>query len=591
MSKPTQHLWFFGRFSSWHAYCMGTCMLILLGHAVLAQKKTIQKSKPDFGVVFNEDGDFAFLSPDPLVAEKLLQLNVASHAALGVKTYTFSIGAGSDVLYYNTKVASPYGWRQTKYELQDSGWAARLRSARTCIGSGLDAVTIAGKEAKAQGMLFLPSMRMNDSHFMADPYNYPLTGKFWVDNGEKYKIGIPPILFDKNYGNLFDYSHKEVRDFRYAVFNEALELHKDIIDGFELDFNRVQVFFPKGKAAAGMPQMTAFLRSVRKRLNELSREKGKPMYLFVRIPPSIESCVNAGLDIQNWIKEGLIDLVSPSQLMTLAHDMPIQDMIKLGRQHGVQVYPSLFPRTSFRKAMVPSADDLGLDHEYGRIATLPEIMGAASNYNAMGADGIYLFNFKGGEKDEGFRPHPDWMYALVGTLKTRMSYTGEKVYAVTKTYYNDNQLPSYAYAKQLPLRMQQKTTFQILVGDHPSESVFPVKSCIVRIGLGENDKMPLSVRLNGTELLPVHAFAELTSTTNKKLPPDLAMNTIVYAINDLSILKKGINEIEVNAGNALVTDIEIGVSHYNQLDLFMLGKKVPPLNQFLKKFNHIQKEN
>lgn len=590
MDKLKQRLFTSSRkISCWHA-SIGVCLLLVMGDVVFAQTKAIRKLKPDFGVVFNEDGDFAFLSPDPLVAEKLLGLNVASHAALGVKTYTFSIGAGSDVLYYDTKVASPYGWRQTKYELQDSGWAARLRSARTCIESGLDAVTIAGKEAKAQGMLFLPSMRMNDSHFMADPYNYPLTGKFWMDNGEKYKIGIPPILFDKNYGNLFDYSHKEVRDFRYAVFNEAVEMHKDIIDGFELDFNRVQVFFPKGKAAAGMPQLTAFLRSVRKRLNELSKEKGKPMYLFVRIPPSIESCVNAGLDIQTWIKEGLVDLVSPSQLMTLAHDMPIQNMIKLGRQHGVQVYPSLFPRTSFRKAMVLSAENLGLEDEYGRKATLPELMGAASNYAAMGADGIYLFNFKGGEKDEGFRPHPDWMYALVGTLKTRMSYTGEKVYAVTKTYYNDNQLPSYAYAKQLPLRMQQKTTFQILVGDHPSESVFQIKTCVLRIGLGEKRNVPLVVKLNGIELMPVHSFDELSSTTNKKLPPDLAMNTVVYAINDPMILKKGVNEVEVDAGNALVTDIEIGVSHFHQLDLFMLGKKVPPINQFLKNYNHIQKE-
>lgn len=590
-NKPKQHLWSFTwKISSWYASCMGTCLLILMVHAALAQKKTMQKSKTDFGVVFNEDGDFAFLSPDPVLAEKLLRLNVASHAALGVKTYTFSIGAGSDVLYYNTKIASPYGWRKTKYELQDSGWAARLRSARTCIASGLDAVNIAGKEARRQGMFFVPSMRMNDSHFMADPYNYPLTGKFWVDNGEKYKIGSSPILFDKNYGNLFDYSHKEVRDFRYAVFNEAVELHKDIIDGFELDFNRVQVFFPKGKANEGMPYMTALLRSMRQRLNALSKEKGKPMYLFVRIPPSMESCVHAGLDIQTWIKEGLVDLVSPSQLMTLAHDMPIQDMIKLAKQNDVQVYPSLFPRTSFRKAMVPSAEDLGLEHAYGRKATLPELMGAASNYAEMGADGFYLFNFKGGEKDEGFRPHPDWMYALVGTLKTRMSYTGEKVYAVTKTYYNDNQLPSYAYAKQLPLRMQQKTTFQILVGEHLSESVFPVKSCVLRLGLGEKEKMPLSVRLNGTELLPVHAFDELSSTTNKKLPPDLAMNTVVYAINEPMILKKGVNEVEVDAGNALVTDIEIGVSHFSQLDLFMLGKKIPPINQFLKNYNHIQKE-
>ena len=549
-------------------------VFFLMIDASIAQTK---KTTVDFGVVFNEDGDFAFLSPDPVKARQLLELNVAAHAALGINTYTFSIGAGSDVLYYKTKAASPYGWRQTSYESKDSNWAARIRSARTCIAAGMNAVMVAGMEAKRNKMRFIPSLRMNDSHFMTDPYNYPLTGKFWIDNGERLKIGKSPLPFSKDYGNLFDYTHKEVRDFRYAVFEEAILLHQDIIDGFELDFNRVQVFFPREKNEEGMKLMTALLRKMRNRLNLLAKQKGRPMHLFVRVPPSTAACNLAGLDIQTWIKEGLVDLVTPSQLMTLAHDMPIQDMIDLGKQHGVQVYPSLFPRTSFRKAMLPAADGYGMDLPYGRIANLAELLGAAANYRVMGAKGFYLFNFKGGDRDEGFRPHPDWMYALVAGLKNVKLNTDDKVYAVTKSYYNDEQQPSYAYVKQVPRLLQGEESFQLMVGENPATNPFPLKSCLLRVGA--KDSLPINIKLNRVTLAPFKIFTEEAYSAGKKLPPDLAAYSWIYLINDPGILKKGINELHVIGAKTIITDIELGFSYFNQLDLFMLGKKLPPINQ------------
>jgi hypothetical protein len=441
----------------------------------------------------------------------------------------------------------------------------------------MNAVLVAGKEAKRNGMRFIPSLRMNDSHFMTDPYNYPLTGKFWIDNGERLKIGKSPLPFSKDYGNLFDYTHKEVRDFRFAVFEEALQLHQDIIDGFELDFNRVQVFFPREKNAEGMKLMTALVRKMRNRLNLLAKQKGRPMHLLVRVPPSTAACNLAGLDIQTWIKEGLIDLVTPSQLMTLAHDMPIQDMVDLGKQHGVKVYPSLFPRSSFRKAMLPAANGFGMDLPYGRMANLAELLGAAANYRMMGARGFYLFNFKGGDKDEGFRPHPDWMYALVAGLKNDKLNTTEKVYAVTKSYYNDEKQPSYAYVKQLPRQMQGEESFQLLVGENPADVAFPLKSCLLRVGT--KDSLSINIKLNGLTLTPFKVFKEEAYATGKKLPPDLAAFTFIFLINDPGILKKGNNALQVSGAKTTITDIELGFAYLNQLYFFMLGKKLPAINQ------------
>lgn len=542
----------------------------------VAQYKSIQKRK-DFGVVWNEDGDFAFLSKNKDTATRLLQLNVAAHAALGISTYTFSIGAGSDVLYYNTKVASTYGWRVTHYEQIDSSWANRIRNAREAIASGMNAVEVAGKAAKEKGMLFLPSYRMNDSHFMADPYNYPLTGKFWIDNGSRMRIGESPLSFNKDYGNLLDYSHAEVRAFRLNVIKECIELHKNIMDGMELDFNRVQVFFPKEKVIAGMTLMTKLLREIRKILNHVSIEQGRPFYLFVRIPPSIESCLNAGLDIETWMKEGLVDMITPSQLMTLAQDMPIERMINLGKKYSVSVYPSIFPRTSFRKVLQPSLMDAGLDKEYGRIATLSEFSGAIANYHSIGANGFYLYNFKGGEKDEGFRPHPDWLYALVAEMKSPEINTGDKVFFITKTYYHDDESPSYAYVKQIPVKINQSAHFSLLIGEDISASIFPIKSCLLRIGLKRNNHEPFSVQLNGLDLAIYKSFPEKASA--KKLPTDLATENFIFLINDIRVLKKGYNDIVIHGNSLEVTDVECGISYFNQLDMLMMGRKAPAINQ------------
>lgn len=546
-----------------------------------AQKKKSFSSKPDFGVVFNEDGDFAFVDTNAVLAERLLRANVDGHAALGINTYVFSIGAGSDVLYYNSKIASSYGWRKTKYDESES-WKHRIECARKAIANGLDAVQIAGDEAKKNKMLFIPSMRMNDSHFIADPYNYPLTGKFWLDNAKDLLIKESPVAFNKDYGNLFDFSNKAVREFRLAEFEEAVNLHKKYIDGFELDFNRVQIFFPKGKAAAGKVLMTELVKKVRGRLNELSKELGRPMYLFVRIPPSDEACEWAGLDVYNWIKQGLVDIVSPAQLMTLAHDMPIQKLINYAKKYNTQVYPSLYPRTSYRVPLLLTDTAFGMDKKIGRIATLAETIGAAENYRSIGADGFYLFNYKGGDADEGFRPHPDFMYVLVAALKYNKPDAGEKVFAITKTYYNDNLTPSYAYVKQLPKKVFDSTQFTIVVGTLPEESPFPLLSCVLRIGIKPSVVALPVVILNGKNLALLQNSNQLQSNSGKALAADMADASLLFAISDVTILKRGENKININGLDAVVTDVEIGYAYYNQLNSFMLGKQPPALNNLKK---------
>jgi hypothetical protein len=201
----------------------------------------------DLGLMINSDGDLSFTEREPAASETALRERVRALRSTPIKTLMYSVGAGSDVLYYPTKVASVWGWRETSYD-QKKEWGQRIANIKAGMRAGVDPVRVAGEEAKRLGMFFLPSYRMNDSHFMTDPQEYPLTGEFWMKNGQRLRIGDSPILSRAEYGNLLDFSHAEVRDHRLGVVFEIIERYGDIMDGIEMDFNRVQVLFPRGNA-------------------------------------------------------------------------------------------------------------------------------------------------------------------------------------------------------------------------------------------------------------------------------------------------------------------------------------------------------
>lgn len=552
---------------------LAICFLAINGG--FAQQKLIKPVvvKPDepFGLVFNHNGDLSFASANPAEAEKLLKKTVDYIHSLQVKTLVYSIGAGSDVLYYPTKVGSTMGWRTNKGEQQNTALKTSMENARACLAAGMDAVKIAGTQAKKHNMLFIPSLRMNDSRFTNDPQNSPYTGKFWLDNAS-LTIKNAPKAFNKEYANLLDYSHEKVRNHRLDVIFEAIDRNKTNIDGFELDFSRIQVLFPDGKAEAGTPLITAMLKKVREKLNANAKAQGRPMYLLARIPPSTEACKQAGLDIDTWMKEGLVDMVSPSQLMTLAQDMPIQSIITKAHQYKVKVYPTLMPKSNFRVPLKPSLPTLGLNIRVGsQTATLEETVTAAVNYRQMGADGLYLFNY-------GIGNLPQDLYRLTAELNSKGISPVDRVFAVTKTAYNDNIQPSYSYVKQLLLKMQSANALlNIYVGELPTTSPYPLTRCLLRLGVRNIADAP-KVLLNGKPLQVLHIEDHAESPRISRAV-DGSQKTIIYKIDETSLIKLGNNKVEVTAENATLTDLEIAYGYMTNLSYMVRGVADTSFNQ------------
>ena len=105
----------------------------------------------------------------------------------------------------------------------------------------------------------------------------------------------------------FDYAKEEVRR-HFLEFIRTYCRQYDY-DGLELDYFRHPLFFKLGEAQQNLDTMTAFVRKVRRILREIGQERGRPYLLAIRVPDTPAMARRTGLDVEQWMKEGLLDLL------------------------------------------------------------------------------------------------------------------------------------------------------------------------------------------------------------------------------------------------------------------------------------------
>jgi len=218
------------------------------------------------------------------------------------------------------------------------------------------------------------SIRMNDTHdAFGQPFNelvYPLKVKhpeFLL--GDESSRPEPRSSLAKWMWSGLDYAHPEVREDRYWWIDHTAGSYD--LDGVDLNFFRWPWFFKAGEEEASMPLMTDLIRRARRRLDEIGKERGRPMLLGVRVPGTVQVCRNIGLDIETWLEEGLIDRMLTGGGL-VAHSTPAEELIGLGHRHGVPVYPCI---------------------SCGSCGSPEALRAAASNLWHAGADGLYLWNY------------------------------------------------------------------------------------------------------------------------------------------------------------------------------------------------------
>lgn len=536
----------------------GAAARLLAAEPLPAEEPAASQSERSLGrILFNDDGDFTFVGETPADWRKNLRAMLAPLKDVPVQTLVYALGTGTDVLLYPSKAGSPWGWRSQDMPEK----LAHMKSFPVAVQSGHDGVRWAAEGARDLGLTFVPAFRMNDAHYAAGTAPY-LEGKFWAKNREKFTFQKPPYPEEslKSYKELLDFSHPEVRAHRLGVIREAIFRYQDTMDGFLLDFMRTPIFFPLSDVPAKSPLMTELVADVRKALDDAGKAAGHKIPLLVRVPATIRNCETIGLEIRTWIERGLVQVVIPSQAMTLTHDTPVEEFLQLAKPHGVKVYLSLYQRTNptyaFRSEAPQSADYTG------RGASEALIRGAALNALSQGVDGFELYNFNLPLK-------PAEVAAFRSLLAEHQDPAGKsRTYAATPAYFFDN-LDTYEPPKQVPFTLTSESrhkTITLCFGEDPQKLSDPEHPVYVGLRLGFSDAEPpagLSVSVNGKPISDDDAAITRSQPKASKGPKSYLQFSLP---NPGDILKSGRNEITVAlpessppSTKATIAEIQAGV--------------------------------
>ena len=333
-------------------------------------------------LINNSDGDSTtFLAvPPPMTVDEFCR-DIEELAGTAVDVFTNAMGRGDDTFCHRTEFGDLYGegftdWPEAE-NLQYVRWIAE--HTQHMLAAGMDPNEVLAERAHARGMQFWPALRMNDIH-EDDSSRWDAFRSNFKRNNRHLLIGSPyPTRHGGGYPAddytwAFDFSHAEVRERKIGLILETCERYD--VDGFELDFQRGPWYFKDGHEAEGAPLITDMLRQVRDGIARIAQQKGRPITLMLRVPPTVEKCLKVGLDVPTWIKEELADLIVLMDKGYLDMSADVRDFVEMARGRRCRI-------------------GAGLEHiakGYG-FAEADMLYAAALSYWHQGASTLYLFNY------------------------------------------------------------------------------------------------------------------------------------------------------------------------------------------------------
>lgn len=357
------------------------CLLAAAGAAELSDAEWSEMKRQALErrreVMYNTDGCDAVYFPEKLPATRQNFIDQRLKFALGSKVDTvlycpFASGFG----FLTSRTAA--GDQMTR-SLAKYGPKARNVTAEL-LGQGTDPLKITEAFCRANQFEFFVSLRCNDTH----DYEIPELLPPFVEQHPQYLVGTPSKRPPHGRWSAVDFAEPAVRERFLAIVEELLRDYE--VDGIELDYCRHFLYFKSvawgGKAsAAELELLTGCMREIRRLAEEIGRRRGRPILIAVRVPDSAGYCRDAGLDLETWMAEKLIDIYIGSYYLQLN---PWEYSARLCRQYGVKFYPSL-----------DESRMGGLHPDFARKG-VPFYRGREAAALAAGADGIYYFNLERG---------------------------------------------------------------------------------------------------------------------------------------------------------------------------------------------------
>lgn len=312
-------------------------------------------------------------------------------------------GSQVDAIFYCTGVFNLYTQASEETELRGHGDKDALDWAWELTKLGTDSLRVMTEFGHSHNMEVFWSMRMNDTHDSGD--NALLCQ--WKQDHPDWLMGKKGQKFPHGGGrwSAVNYGIPEVRDKVFRILRDVATRYD--VDGLEMDFFRHPVYFKPQMTGDPVTQeqcdqMTDLLRRVRAMTEEVAAQRGRPMLIAVRVPDSLGFAKGIGLDLERWLADDLVDIVTGGGYF---HFEPWENLVALGHRYNVPVYACLSA-----SRVVSSSQP-----ESGGAELAPVWHGEAAAAWHAGVDGIYLFN--------RFNPQ-DAVFRELGSLDTLMPIEG-----------------------------------------------------------------------------------------------------------------------------------------------------------------------
>lgn len=418
------------------------------------------------------------------------------------------------------------------------------------FGDGPDGLTQYIAFCRKHGYDAIWAMRTNDTHDAGDDAHGL---QRW--NSNSWKQAHPELLVGSRENrppyagwSAFDYGRAEVREKVLDVLKEVSENYS--VDGILLDFFRHLPTFKStawgAEASDGeRAAMTELIGRTRQMMDEVAAKRGQPLLLMVRTPDSLEYCRALGLDVEQWMKDGLIDIWIVTGYFQAQE---WENSVAIGHRYDVPVWASI--------------DESRVEGRENR-NSLEAYRAKIMNAWLAGVDAIWMFNFFYYPKDPQFQllreagdpktlAFTDKVYVAEDRVrKYARSYLagGEKFVRIPKTF---------APSTPEPLKSGQKRVVELRVGDDvlsAPENGF-VAEVTIQLQTGESrhaqNADDLQIELNGTRL-------QQPKPRNDWLDFSVAS----------TLLKKGVNQVAISRTNAdsdnmLLKDLQLSIKYRAQ---------------------------
>ena len=457
-------------------------------------------------IMFYSDGRHPLLYMyEPAMQKEECEAAVDELAGTPVEALMFCLGDGRTVLH-DTEVGELWGHNVQKWN--HLIFRRTYQNALHLIQEGNDPLRVVCDRAHDVGLLFYPTLLMQLESGERGGGGYDVrSSDFRLDN-KHLEIGAKGDL-DLNFPGIHcaDFMHQAVRDERFALISEVLTNYE--VDGFELQFNFWPHYFHPDEVDEGRQIMTEWVKKV----YQAVKSSGSERELAISIPSNVETCLSRGLDPHEWMRQGIVDVLTAQALArpelrdpngtSLTYEAPLLDDLRslVGSAKGTQ-------------CRIHAAIDSNVDSDRLGEASIEMIRAAACNYWAQGIDGLYISQwFTNWPYDASFYeklrelPHPDIMAPK------------DKVYHIPTVAgrFSNPELTS-----QLPADLAVNVPVQLALtisDDLPRwEQVGRVHEVLLRVRIMNTTEIDqLRFQLNGVEL-PTHLLRKINEMYRMRAP-------------------------------------------------------------------------